>query len=82
VGIFGASNSIAQQALPFFERREVIIVQQHDPACEIAAERWHKQLHGAGARVRTWLVPEEGADLNDFISAGGEVNLIIQSQQQ
>ena len=77
VGIFGASNSINLHTLPFFERREVILVQQHDAACQIAAERWTQQLTAAHARVRTWLVPDEGADLNDFVSAGGDVNLIL-----
>ena len=79
VGMFGASNAINLHTLPFFERREVIIVQQHDAACEIATERWTQQLATAHARVRTWLVPEEGADLNDYVSAGGDVNLIIES---
>lgn len=79
VGMFGASNAINLHTLPFFERREVIIVQQHDAACEIATERWTQQLATAHARVRTWLVPDEGADLNDYVSAGGDVNLIIES---
>jgi hypothetical protein len=78
VGMFGASNSIAPQALPFFERREVIIIQQHDPAAQLAAERWTDQLQSAHARVRTWLVPDEGADLNDYLSGGGEVKPIFQ----
>lgn len=77
VGIFGASNSISPHALPFFERRQVIIAQQHDVACQVAAERWTQQLTAHNAQVRTWLVPMEGADLNDYISEGGDVNLIL-----
>lgn len=81
VGMFGASNRIAARALPFFERREVIIVQQHDPAAELAAARWTAQLTTAHARVRTWLVPEAGADLNDYLSAGGDSGLIFEPAQ-
>lgn len=77
VGIFGASNAISERALPFFERREVVIIQQHDPAAEIACQRWSEQLTKAGARVRLWLVPEEGADLNDFITSGGDPEGIL-----
>lgn len=77
VGMFGASNAINLHTLPFFERREVIIVQQHDAACEIATERWTQQLATAHGRVRTWLVPEEGADLNDYVSAGGDIDRIF-----
>lgn len=82
VGMFGASNSINGHALPFFERRPVIIVQQHDAACEIAAARWTQQLTAAHARVRTWLVPDEGADLNDYISAGGDVESILNARRE
>lgn len=70
IGIFGASNSISPQALPFFERRKVMIIQQHDPAAEQAAARWHQQLTSVGSTVTTWQVPEPGADLNDHITAG------------
>lgn len=77
VGIFGASNAINPNTLTFFERRKVIIAQQHDPACALAVERWTKQLADYHANVRTWLVPEEGADLNDYISVGGDVELIL-----
>jgi len=77
VGIFGAGHTINAQALPFFERRNVIIVQQHDAACEKAAARWAEQLATVHARQRNWLVPEEGGDLNDFISAGGDVEKIF-----
>lgn len=82
VGVFGASNAISAQALPFFERREVILVQQHDPAAAFAAERWTQQLQQAHAKVRTWLVPEEGADLNDYVSAGGDVEAIFKPQEE
>jgi len=78
VGLFGASNSIAPQSLPFFERREVIIIQQHDPAAQLAAERWTTELENVNARVRTWKVPDEGADLNDYISAGQDPESILQ----
>lgn len=77
VAVFGASNSIAREALPFFERREVIIVQQHDAACAAAAARWEEQLRAVPATVRAWVVPEEGADLNDHIAAGGDISRII-----
>lgn len=77
VALFGASNSISPQALPFFERREVILVQQHDPAAEVACQRWQQQLTQAHAKHRTWLVPEDGADLNNFVSAGGDVESIF-----
>jgi len=77
VAMFGASNSIHPRALPFFERRQVVIVQQHDLACQLAAERWTSQLAGVHANVRTWIVPEEGADLNDYVSSGGDANLIF-----
>jgi len=63
--------------LPFFERRNVIIAQQHDAACEVAVQRWTQQLQAHHARVRTWLVPDEGADLNDYVSAGGDVEKIF-----
>ena len=79
VAMLGASAAIATPVLPFFERRNVIIIQQHDPAAQHAAERWTQQLTAAHARVRTWVVPEEGADLNDYISGGGDVNVIIES---
>jgi hypothetical protein len=79
VGIFGASNGIAPAALAFFEGREVVIVEQHDAACARAAERWEQQLVEAGAHVRRWRVPEEGADLNDFISAGHSPELIFET---
>jgi hypothetical protein len=77
VGIFGASNKIFPHALPFFERRKVIIAQQHDVACQVAAERWTQQLTAHNAQVRTWLVPSEGADLNDYISEGGDAEAIL-----
>lgn len=35
IGIFGASNSISSAALPFFERRKVFIIEQHDPAAAL-----------------------------------------------
>lgn len=80
VAIFGASNSIARQALPFFERRKVIIIQQHDAACEMAAARWTEHLTQAGARVRTWRVPVEGEDLNDHISADRPVEFMSNNE--
>jgi len=82
VAVFGASNSIARQALPFFERREVVIIQQHDAAADAAARRWSEQLQGAAARVRTWTVPDEGADLNDFVSAGGDPQQIMSNNEE
>lgn len=78
VAIFGAGNQIAPMALPFFERREVIIVQQHDEAAAKGAERWAAQLEAVGARVRVWLVPSEGEDLNDYISSEGSADAIME----
>lgn len=72
VAMFGASQSIHPGALPLFAGRDVIIVQQHDAAGEKAVQRWHQQLSAATARPRVWQVPEEGADLNDYIAAGGD----------
>ena len=77
IAVFGASNSLARQALPFFERRQVFIIEQHDAACAAAAERWAAQLTTAAAKIYRWRVPEEGADLNDFISSGGDVDSIL-----
>lgn len=77
VAIFGASNTIHPRCLPFFERREVVIVQQHDAACQAAAARWEQQLRAVPARVRIWQVPEEGADLNDHIAAGHDPAVIL-----
>jgi len=77
VGMFGASNAIAIQALPFFERREVIIIQQHDAAGQQSSARWKEQLEKVPARVRVWQVPQEGADLNDFVAAENDVTQIL-----
>jgi hypothetical protein len=76
IGIFGASNSISPAALPFFERRKVLIIEQHDPAAAQATARWQQQLTAAQATVTTWQVPEPGADLNDHITAGYPLPII------
>jgi len=78
VGIWGANNSIAVRGLAiFFERREVVIVQQHDAAAAIAAERWRQQLQTVHARQRVWVVPAEGEDLNNYVTAGEDVAAIF-----
>jgi hypothetical protein len=83
VAMFGASNSIARQTLPFFERRSVIIAQQHDASCEAAAARWTAQLTAAAAKsIRTWIALQEGTDLNDFIAAGGDVSVIVADRSE
>lgn len=78
VAFFGAGiHQFDPRALPFFERREVLIAMQHDAACESASLKLANQLVTVHAKVRTWLVPEEGADLNDYVSAGGDVEKIF-----
>lgn len=76
VAMFGASQSIHEGALPCFDGRNVIIIEQHDPAGAKATERWTQQLTDARAKVRVWKVPNEGRDLNDYVSAGGDTTLI------
>lgn len=77
VAMFGAGQSIHEGALPMFEGRDITIIQQHDPAGLRAATRWAEQLREArAANVRVWTVPTEGADLNDYISAGGDITQI------
>lgn len=78
VAMFGAANSIDALALPFFERRKVVIVQQHDAAGEAASARWMEQLRGASARVRTALVPTPGEDLNDHLSAARDTAWLLE----
>lgn len=73
VGMFGASNDIHPGALPLFHGRKVVIVQQHDEAGANASLVWAEQLRGAGATVRSVLIPTPGEDLNDHISAGRNV---------
>lgn len=80
VAFFGAGiHKFDPRALPFFERRDVLIAMQHDAACESASLRLADQLVSVHARVRGWRVPEEGADLNDYVSAGGDIDRIFVS---
>lgn len=68
VAMFGATQSIPREALPFFERREVIIIEQHDESGARAAAKWQEQLQKAGAKTAIRRqVPDEGGDLNDLI---------------
>lgn len=73
VAMFGAANPIHMGALPLFDGRNVIVIQQNDSAGERAAVRWRDQLQQGGAQVSIAIVPGEGNDLNDHLSAGGEV---------
>lgn len=82
VAMFGASQSIHASALPLLERREVVIVEQHDQAGAMATARWREQLEAAHARARVWKVPGEGEDLNDFVSGGGDVEGILNDPDQ
>lgn len=77
VAMFGAGQAIHPGALPLFEHRRVIIIEQHDGAGASARERWLAQLQQAAARVSVWQVPGEGADLNDHISAGHDPEPIL-----
>jgi hypothetical protein len=76
-GMFGAGQPIHDGALACLEGREVIIVQQHDHAGEMATKAWHKQLMEAHAKPRVWPVPGVGEDLNNFISGGGDPFVIL-----
>lgn len=76
VAMFGARNKIHAGALPLFHGRNVLICQQHDAAGAAAAACWQGQLTQAQARVKVWCVPQEGQDLNDFVSAGGDIETI------
>lgn len=78
VAMFGSSNPIDSRAMPFFERRRVIIAQQHDESGKKAAEKWASALSAVPARVSIWPVPGDGFDLNDYISAGGDVGEIFE----
>jgi len=82
VAMFGAAQKIHPSALPLMAGRRVTIIEQHDPAGARAAEAWGEQLRQAGCEVRVWRVPEEGEDLNDWISAGGTVDLEENAKDQ
>ena len=71
VAMFGASQAIHAGALPLFAGRCVTIIQQHDERGAEAAARWERQLSETGACVRVCVVPGDGNDLNDWVSAGG-----------
>lgn len=79
VGIFGAGNRINERALPFYERRNVIIIQQHDAAGKLAAQAWSDQLQPVARTVRIWTPSREGDDLGDYLSSGGDVSAIFKS---
>jgi hypothetical protein len=79
LAMFGASQAIHPGALPLLEGRRVIVVEQHDAAGAQARERWERQLREAARsrEVRVWQVPGEGEDLNDFLSAGGSAEEVM-----
>lgn len=77
VAMFGASNPIHDGALALLGGREVLIIEQHDEAGELATARWREQLAVAGCRVRCSKVPTPGEDLNDHLSAGRDLAVIF-----
>lgn len=79
--MFGANIPIHDSALPFFQGREVTLIKQHDHGGELAEQCWVPQLQRTGAYPRVWTVPTEGADLDDYVSAGGDITQIITPPQ-
>jgi CHC2 zinc finger len=79
--MFGALIPIHAAALSFFHQREVIMVKQHDHGGNLAEQCWVPPLRGAGASVRTWTVPIEGGDLDDYVSAGGDLIGLVATEE-
>jgi hypothetical protein len=73
VAMFGASQPIHPSALPLFHGHKVKIMQQNDPAGFKASADWKDQLQTVAAHPEIIQIPGEGTDLNDHLSAGGEL---------
>lgn len=81
VAMFGAGQSIHEAALALLTARRVRIIEQHDEAGAKAAQRWAAQLAQVGCDVQVHRVPGEGADLNDYITAGGDVAAMMEQEE-
>ena len=65
----GASNCIAQDALPSFAGKVIRIYQHADAAGRSAAVTWYQQLKAAGASyIDRSESDRDGEDLNDYVS--------------
>jgi hypothetical protein len=71
VCMFGDSNAIAEDALPFFRGTTVIFFPHQDDngAGQKAAARWATQLIPYASDIRFYPFIEPAKDLNDFISS-------------
>lgn len=65
----GATNTIAEDALPYFAGKHVRICEQSDPAGESAGRRWAAQLLAAGAMVDGFTMPAGFKDIADTLAA-------------
>jgi hypothetical protein len=77
VAMLGASQSISNDALPYFKNRRVTIVGHSDKAGREAGLRWAKQIQGAGGLVK--LKNLTSGDLCDAVAAGAtnaDLNII------
>jgi hypothetical protein len=68
VAMLGAGATICQDALTYFERRNVTVAGHPDEAGVAAAIRWGQQIKAAGGIVR--VVRLKKGDLCDIVSAG------------
>ena len=68
VAMLGASQSISDDALPYFADRKVTIVAHPDEAGRAAAMRWAKQIQGAKGAVRIFKLKE--SDLCEIVAGG------------
>jgi|TARA_R110002153_G_scaffold58306_1_gene159930 hypothetical protein len=73
VGLLGAGNKIAAEALPKFAAKRVRIFQQADKAGEVAAALWGAQLESVGAVVDCCKVTGDG--INDASDAFSQMYL-------
>lgn len=78
IAMFGASQLIHEGALPCFTGRDILIIEQHDAAGALAADRWQAQLAPLQPRsLRRWKAPHEGHDLNDHLATGGTADEVL-----
>jgi CHC2 zinc finger/Toprim-like len=68
VAMLGASQTISDDALPYFADRKVTIVAHPDEAGRAAAMRWAKQIQGAKGAVRIFKLKE--SDLCEIVAGG------------